>query len=258
MKSSIYALVLATSVHSAYAFNGHLKTRIAQNERNIKIVKNDVVIIKNTSDQNKKDIQSNAKDIKSNQKAVKKNETGIKKNKSDIDSNTNKISSNTNEINKNKEKINHNKSKIDTNLENIVINHDDIQKNTAIIEHHSQRIGHTEQEIFKTSTRLDGLFDDLDSLTRKTERRFQSMDKKIDKNHRQAMAGISSAMAMAAIPSVESKVLSMGLGGGSYGGQSALAFGSHFKLGASARASTFMSYDTSKNMGVAAGISIGW
>lgn len=258
MKSSIYALVLATSVHSAHAFNGHLKTRIAQNESNIKLIKNDVTNIKSTLDENKENIQSNSEKIESSQKVVKKNAEDIQNNKSNIDSNKNRINSNTNEINESKEKINLNKSKIDTNQANIVINHDDIQKNTDIIEHNSERIDHTEQNIFKNSTRLDGLFDDLDSLTKKTERRFQSMDKKIDKNHRQAMAGISSAMAMAAIPSVESKALSMGLGGGSYGGQSALAFGSHFKLGASARASTFMSYDTSKNMGVAAGISIGW
>ena len=84
------------------------------------------------------------------------------------------------------------------------------------------------------------------------------MDNKIDKNHHKAMAGISSAMAMTSIPRVEGKVVSIGLGGGSYGGQSAMAFGSNFKIGDRASARTSLSYDTRNTMGVAAGISIGW
>jgi len=95
-------------------------------------------------------------------------------------------------------------------------------------------------------------------VIRKLGSRFNLFENIITKNDKKAMAGISSAMSMSAIPRVEGKAVSMGLGGGSYGGQSAVAFGSHFELGTSARANTFMSYDTSRNMGVAAGISIGW
>ncbi|MBK0095006.1 YadA-like family protein [Erwinia sp. S63] len=95
-------------------------------------------------------------------------------------------------------------------------------------------------------------------VIRKLGSRFNLFENIITKNDKKAMAGISSAMSMSAIPRVEGKAVSMGLGGGSYGGQSAVAFGTHFKIGECASATTSLSYDTQENLGVAAGVSIGW
>lgn len=140
---------------------------------------------------------------------------------------------------------------INDNKSDIVINKKGIAKNKVKL----QEVDITTKN---NSTSISHLSEDMKQFETMTNNRFQKLNQTVSKNHKKAMAGISAAMAMNAIPFIEGKTVGMGLGGGSYGGQSAVAFGSHFKLGNSARASTFMSYDTSKNMGVAAGISIGW
>jgi len=214
----------------AFFFNGHLKERIKNNEHIIRNFDRKIEILNENSNSNKKDAQRNRRDIETN--------------KHDILINNKKIADNKESLTFNNEITDNNKAAITTNRE-------DINRNSQIINGNSETMS-------INTRRLDGLYGEYELFKGDTAHNFQKMDEKIDKKHRQAMAGISSAMAMASIPNVDGKVVSMGLGGGSYGGQSAMAFGSHFKLGPRTRASTFMSYDTSKNMGVAAGISIGW
>jgi hypothetical protein len=189
--------------------------------------------------------------INFNKQLIKEDKEVIDKNKSDIKTNKGKIE-------KQQQEINHNQSKTMINEINIKENQKETLANTKNIAKNNKKISDASGLISENTTNITQLHFNQQRFETKTEHKFAAMDKRIGDNHNKAMAGISSAMSMSAIPRVEGKVISMGLGGGSYGGQSAVAFGSHFKLGNSARASTFMSYDTSKNMGVAAGISIGW
>lgn len=192
----------------------------------------------------REDINRNTANIKINQQSIGTNAAGIEANQQNIGTNAAGIEANRKEIGANivrskvnKNEINHNRSAIAANHESTLHNHELITDNTHAIQ---------------TVT------GQLSTFKFEAESRFSSIEDDIRKNDKRAMAGISAAMAMNAIPFVEGKNVSMGLSGGSYGGQSALAWGAIFKLGDNVRSGTYLSYDTSKNLGVAAGLSVGW
>ena len=227
---SALVVLVVSCIQPAHAVNSHLKTRIENNEKRIKKIDIKIEKLSEDSNANKKDIQKNKKDIEINKGSIAINKKKIDNNEGNIINNKKRIDDNSADIKRNNQDTGKNSLLIDDNRKNITIN----------------------------TRRLDGFFDDYDLFKKDTNRSFQNMDKKIDKNHRKALAGVSSAMAMSSIPPVEGKVVSMGVGGGSYGGQSALAFGSKFKIGGKASASTALSYDSQRNLGVAAGLAIGW
>lgn len=140
---------------------------------------------------------------------------------------------------------------INDNKRDILINKKGISNNKLMIE----EVGINNK---KNSLSISNLSDDMMQFETMTNNRFQKLDQTVSKNHKKAMAGISAAMAMNAIPFIEGKTVSMGLGSGSYGGQGSMAFGSQFRISENIKSSTFMSYDSNKNVGVAAGISFGW
>lgn len=165
---------------------------------------------------------------------------------------------NQSEIKRNSNKINADEKKIDTNIQNIDANKKNIEtvhKKALNNELHTKEV---ESATSQNKIALHSLSEDFNQFQNTNEKRLRRIDKKISQNHKKAMAGVSAAMAMNAIPFIEGKSVSMGLGSGSYGGEGALAFGSQFKLSDKIRSSTYLSYDSNKNLGVAAGVSFGW
>lgn len=140
---------------------------------------------------------------------------------------------------------------INDNKRDVLINKKGISKNKI-------RIQDIDSTVKNNSISISHLSEDMKQFETKTNNRFQKLDQTVSKNHKKAMAGISAAMAMNAIPFIEGKTVSIGLGGGSYGGQGSMAFGSQFRISENIKSSTFLSYDSNKNVGVATGISFGW
>lgn len=170
------------------------------------------------------------KDIKGNKEDINKNSSDIKSIKDD----TFKIKA-SNEQNK-KEILNNKKGILNNKV----------------------KIEEVHRETQNNSNSLNQLTSEIDEFRQLTNNRFQKIDKTVAKNHKKAMAGISAAMAMNAIPFVNGKDVSVGVGSGSYGGQGSLAIGSQFQMTEIMRSSTYLSYDSNRNLGIAAGISMGW
>ncbi|PLR26346.1 hypothetical protein PZBJ_06060 [Pantoea endophytica] len=170
------------------------------------------------------------KDIKQNKEDIKKNNSDIKSIKDDTFKNKATNEQNKKEILNNKKGVMKNKVKIE-----------EIHRETQ-----------------NNSNSLNQLSGEIDEFRQLSNNRFQKIDKTVAKNHKKAMAGISAAMAMNAIPFVNGKDVSVGVGSGSYGGQGSLAIGSQFQMTEIMRSSTYLSYDSNRNLGIAAGISIGW
>ena len=200
-----------------------------------------------------------------NKKDIEKNTSEIRKNQKTINDNSKKLNENRSKINLNEDKINENRQLIDNNERNTIINEKNIKRHGAKINDNSEKINKNRNDIAfagslinEHSLKIDEITDRQQQFEKKTASHFSTIDKRIGENHHKAMAGISSAMAMTAIPFVEGKRFSFGLGAGSYGGQGASALGSKMKLTSNINASAFASYDTTHNIGAAAGISIGW
>ncbi|MRT26947.1 hypothetical protein GJV14_23565 [Enterobacteriaceae bacterium RIT697] len=175
----------------------------------------------------------------------------IKGNKEDINKNSSDIKSIKDDTFKNKASNEQNKKEILNNKKGILINKKGLLNNKVKIEE-------VHRETQNNSNSLNQLTGEIDEFRQLTNNRFQKIDKTVAKNHKKAMAGISAAMAMNAIPFVNGKDVSVGVGSGSYGGQGSLAIGSQFQMTEIMRSSTYLSYDSNRNLGIAAGISIGW
>lgn len=168
----------------------------------------------------------------------------IKGNKEDINKNSSDIKSIKDDTFKNKATNEQNKKEILNNKKGVLNN--------------KVKIEEVHRETQNNSNSFNQLTGEIDEFRQLTNNRFQKIDKTVAKNHKKAMAGISAAMAMNAIPFVNGKDVSVGVGSGSYGGQGSLAIGSQFQMTEIMRSSTYLSYDSNRNLGIAAGISIGW
>ncbi|MCP1680648.1 YadA family autotransporter adhesin [Kerstersia gyiorum] len=88
--------------------------------------------------------------------------------------------------------------------------------------------------------------------------KFSNLQEKVRSNHRQANAGIASAMAMTAIPAVPGKTLSLGFAASGYRGEQALAIGANINPRENLAFKLSASVDSQRNTGVAAGMAFGW
>ncbi|MBT1915525.1 YadA-like family protein [Enterobacter hormaechei subsp. xiangfangensis] len=88
---------------------------------------------------------------------------------------------------------------------------------------------------------------------------FKSLRDEVDKNKKQANAGISGAMAMAGLPQVQTNQRVMfSAGGATYNGESALAVGASVNFNSHVIAKVSFSDDTANNMGASVGIGMGF
>ncbi|TDS67718.1 YadA-like protein [Pantoea sp. PNA 14-12] len=207
---------------------------------------------------NKKNIFANADDIESNRDNISTNTAEIETNQKNIRTNAADIQTNKQSISTNAAGIEANKEEIGANIARTEANRNDINHNRSAIAVNHEATLHNHELITDNTHAIQTVTSQLSTFKFEAESRFSNIENDIRKNDKKAMAGISAAMAMNAIPFIEGKNVSMGLSGGSYGGQSALAWGSIFKLGDNVRSGTYLSYDTSRNLGVAAGLSVGW
>ncbi|MRT26946.1 hypothetical protein GJV14_23560 [Enterobacteriaceae bacterium RIT697] len=227
--------------------------------------KTDVSSMKEDIEHNRDQIFTDGIKINSLELKVNDQDVKINFNKQQIDEYKEKIKKNTNAIDTNKENIEKHQQLIDNNERNTIINEMKTKENkkrilvnTADIIKNNRNISDVKSLISENTTKINQLDFNQQRFETKTEHKFAAMDKRIGYYHHKAMAGVSSAMSMSAIPFVEGKRFSFGFGAGSYGGQGAVSFGSQFRLSEQIRSSAYMSYDSNKSIGVAAGISFGW
>lgn len=244
-KLALIAVIISLlASYPAYSINGSLKKRISNVD---KIAK-----------ENTGKIDTNQKNIGDNSTKIGTNTENIGTNAKNIKSNSKKIDTNGENIGTNAENIKSNTKKIDINGQNIGTNAEKIKNNEIKIDSHNEMIVRLENKSSENTRSIKLLTDEFHGFESETKERFSQMGKTISKNHKKAMAGISAAMAMNAIPYIEGKSISMGLGGGSYGGQGSMAFGSQFRVSDNIKSGTYLSYDSNRNIGVAAGMSFGW
>jgi len=192
----------------------------------------------------KERIEDNKNDISSNKKKINESRIDIKNHADQLKQHQANIHNNERRTIDNETKINQNRSEIQTSAQDILKNREDISSANGLIFDNTQRINELNQQYHQ--------------FEKKTTSKFDAIDKRIGENHHKAMAGISSAMAMSAIPFIEGQQFSIGMGAGSYGGQGATALGTKFRINQQINTSAFASLDSTGNLGVAAGISYGW
>ncbi|HCM61653.1 MAG TPA: hypothetical protein DIT05_03785 [Morganella sp. (in: Bacteria)] len=88
--------------------------------------------------------------------------------------------------------------------------------------------------------------------------RFDSMEKRIDKNAKQANAGIASVAAMSNIPYTPDTDFSAGIGVGNYRNGNALAAGAQYQVRRDVNLRGSVSWNDSDSAVVGAGLAIGW
>ena len=96
-------------------------------------------------------------------------------------------------------------------------------------------------------------------MNRENNTQFNALKNEVEHNEKQANAGISGAMAMAAIPQVQTNQHVMfGAGAGEYNGESALAVGASVNINDHVVGKVNMSADTADNYGIGVGIGVGF
>ncbi|ECE6155064.1 hypothetical protein DPK65_23345, partial [Salmonella enterica subsp. enterica] len=116
----------------------------------------------------------------------------------------------------------------------------------------------TEQSTKYTDSRFADALNYTDRQIDSVNKRISNLDRKINKNRKQASAGIAGAMAMSAIPQKFSYEASFGMGIAHFDGEQAISAGGYYNLNNRAVVSLKTSLDTQNNLGIAAGLSYGW
>lgn len=99
----------------------------------------------------------------------------------------------------------------------------------------------------------------LQAMNTNISQQFKSLRDEVDKNKKQANAGISGAMAMAGLPQVQTNQRVMfSAGGATYNGESALAVGASVNFNSHVIAKVSFSDDTANNIGASVGIGMGF
>lgn len=152
------------------------------------------------------------------------------------------------------------------NGQNILSNSLNITANTQGVTNNANSISNTNQQVNNNTTQLSHQDDELHSLhseiqnmNKENNAQFNALKDEVDHNEKQANAGISGAMAMAAIPQVQTNQHVMfGAGAGEYNGQSALAVGASVNINDHVVGKVNMSADTADNYGVGVGVGVGF
>lgn len=136
-------------------------------------------------------------------------------------------------------------SRIDAANANIQANHDAIRSTNRVVSQHTEQLANHEQRI--------------QTLEQETNRNFGALRNKIDRNKKDADAGIAGVAAMASIPQVtEYQTFAMGAGVGNRHDQQALAVGFSARAAQNVVIKVSAATDTNSGWTVGAGTSIGW
>ena len=167
---------------------------VAQNTSDIATNKADIAT-------NKADIATNTSDIATNKAAIETNEGNISTNTSDIATNKGMIETNTADIATNKTGIASNTAGIATNKGLIDTNTASIGMNTSAISDNATAISGLRGDIMSNSNSITGLQDQMEIVR----------------------AGVAASMALAGMPAINGRGISIGVG--SFDGESAFAVG---------------------------------
>ncbi|EIM5291452.1 YadA-like family protein, partial [Salmonella enterica subsp. enterica serovar Ealing] len=88
--------------------------------------------------------------------------------------------------------------------------------------------------------------------------RFKALGNKIDRAEKRLNAGIAGVTAIASIPYVAENNFSYGIGLGNYQNGNAMAAGVQYKLSPNANVRLNVSWDSSGNSAIGAGLAGGW
>lgn len=136
-------------------------------------------------------------------------------------------------------------SRIDAANANIQANHDAIRSTNRVVSQHTEQLANHEQRI--------------QTLEQDTNRNFGALRNQVDRNKKDADAGIAGVAAMASIPQVtEYQTFSVGAGVGNRHDQQALAVGFSARAAQNVVIKVSAATDTNSGWTVGAGAAIGW
>ena len=199
-----------------------------------------------TADTNNKLITTNTSGVAANKAAAATNAADVATNKAMIGANSTAITtetaraekaeqSNTTAISTMTTSVNANTAGVAANRRDIDTTSTQVNKNTRTLANHEQRITTLEQQ---------------------NNRQFGALKNQIDENHKEAMAGASSALAASQIPQVSAnRDFSVGAGAGTYGGESAVAVGFSARINDRVVTKFAVTGDTQQKFGAGAGVS---
>lgn len=189
-----------------------------------------------TIENNKNTIIENT--TKYTEEKIKKSEEDTNKNIKDTKKNTIETVNNytTNVVNESKKEINN------------TINQTKSELNTTVNDAKREAVSASRQY---TDHRVE-------QMQSENNARFDSVDKRIDRNARQANAGIASVAAMANIPYTPDTDFSAGIGIGNYRNGNALAAGAQYQVRRDVNLRGSVSWNDSDSAVIGAGLAIGW
>lgn len=136
-------------------------------------------------------------------------------------------------------------SRIDAANANIRANHDALRSTNRVVSQHTEQLANHEQRI--------------QTLEQDTNRNFGALRSQVDRNKKDADAGIAGVAAMASIPQVtEYQTFSLGAGVGNRHDQQALAVGFSARAAQNVVVKVSAATDTNSGWTVGAGAAIGW
>lgn len=136
-------------------------------------------------------------------------------------------------------------SRIDAANANIQANHDAIRSTNRVVSQHTEQLANHEQRI--------------QTLEQDTNRNFGALRSQVDRNKKDADAGIAGVAAMASIPQVtEYQTFAVGAGVGNRHAQQALAVGLSARAAQNVVVKVSAASDTNSGWTVGAGAAVGW
>ena len=160
---------------------------------------------------------------------------------------------------KTQKQVVNNGQKILSNSLNITANTQGVTNNTNSISSTNQRVNNNTTQLSRQNDDLHSLHSEIQNMNRENNTQFNALKNEVEHNEKQANAGISGAMAMAAIPQVQTNQHVMfGAGAGEYNGESALAVGASVNFNDHVVGKVNMSADTADNYGIGVGVGVGF
>lgn len=160
---------------------------------------------------------------------------------------------------KTQKQVANNGQKILSNSLNITANTQGVTNNANSLSNTNQRVDNNTTQLSRQDDELHSLHSEIQNMSNENNAHFNALKDEVEHNEKQANAGISGAMAMAAIPQVQTNQHVMfGAGAGEYNGESALAVGASVNINDHVVGKVNMSADTADNYGVGVGVGVGF
>ncbi|HDS4345635.1 TPA: YadA C-terminal domain-containing protein [Enterobacter hormaechei subsp. steigerwaltii] len=128
----------------------------------------------------------------------------------------------------------------------------------AQIDANTQAVRDVNARQLRQAQRVEAQSVHIETLESTTNSRFASIDKKVDAVKRHADAGIAGVAAMANIPMIADKAVTVGAGVGARGDAQALSVGAKFRVSESVAASVGVAADTEDGYTLGAGVGFGF